>query len=407
MDAGEYLEGAVRDVLTATEPGLDDQVGYAALLLAVTGALDEADRLAGQWLARTERPVTALAATPVRARAWAMLFEARGDRPEWAAGLAPLDLDAEERLHTASLHRPVSDLEGVLPPGPIAEVVKQVAPARPDRVRTALADGDLASWAASAGPRPDVATLAATRALAPALVKGADPLGLRDWAPGCAGALVAALHERYPPDLGTWPELITEIMRLRGAAEPALPRGGATAAGPREPLPAGPLVGGGTSATGPGGPALLRGGTATAGPREPRPAEPLLGDGATGPGGPALLRGGTATAGPLLRTRATLPPPASEAAIRSAELRLGVDLPEDFREFLRTCDGLPADVVFPRLLGTADLRSENGVVILAEPAVLLLSASHVVEVDPVLGTTVHQSFRAALVQHATLLAQAG
>lgn len=319
----DYLEAAVRDVLTAADPGVDDQIGYAALLLAVSGALDEADRLVEQWLARTERPVTALAADPVRARAWAMLFEARGGRPEWASGLSPVDLDAEERLHTASLRKPVSDLDGVLPPGPIAEVVRHVAPSRPDRVRAALLDGDLVLWASLTGPHPDVATLAATRALAPALVAGADPLGLRDWAPACAGALVAALHERYPPEPGTWSELITEITRLRGHG-----------------------------------------------------------------GGP-------------------LPPPASEAAIRSAELRLGVDLPEDLRDFLRTCDGLPADVVFPRLLGTADLRAENGVVILAEPAVLLLSASHVVEVDPVLGTTVHPSFRAALVRHATLLAQAG
>jgi hypothetical protein len=321
VDAGEYLETAVRDVLTAAEPGVDDQVGYAALLLAVTGALDEADRVAGQWLARTQRSVDALAAGPVRARAWAMLFEARGGRPDWAEGLPPLDLDAEERAHAAMLRRPTSDLDGVLPPGPIAEVVKHVAPARPDRVRTALADGDLARWASLTGPHPDVATLAATRALAPALVAGVDPLGLRDWAGGCAGALVAALHERYPPEPGTWPELVTEILRLRG--------------------------------------------------------------------------GGTA------------PPAASEAAIRSAELRLGVELPPDHREFLRTCDGLPADVVFPRLLGTAELRAKDGVVVLAEPAVLLLSASHVVEVDPVLGTTVHPSFRAALVRHATLLAQAG
>jgi hypothetical protein len=260
-----------------------------------------------------------------------MLFEARGGRPDWAEGLAPLDLDAEERAHTASLRRPVSDLDGVLPPGPVAQVIQHVAPSRPDRVRTALADGDLALWASLAGPRPDVATLAATRALAPALVAGADPLGLRDWAESCAGALVAALHERYPPDLGAWPELIAEIMRLRGSAEPR----------------------------------------------------------------------------PLLRGRATVPPPASEAAIRSAELRLGVELPEDHREFLRTCDGLPADVVFPRLLGTAELRAEGGVVVLAEPAVLLLSAGHVVEVDPVLGTTVHPSFRAALVEHATLLVQSG
>ncbi|WP_410568942.1 SMI1/KNR4 family protein [Amycolatopsis sp. cmx-4-61] len=321
MDAGEYLEAAVRDVLTAASSTVDDRIGYAALLLAVTGALDEADRLVTQWQARTERPVAALAADPVRARAWAMLFEARGTRPDWAEGLPPLDLDAEERAHTTSLRRPVSDLEGVLPPGAIAEVVKHVAPARPDRVRAALADGDLELWARSAGPHPDVATLAATRALAPALVAGADPLSLRDRAPACAGALIAALHERYPPDPGTWPELIAGILRLRGGA--------------------------------------------------------------------------------------TAPPPASEAAIRSAELRLGAELPPDHREFLLTCDGLPADVVFPRLLGTADLRAEDGVVVLSEPAVLLLSAGHVVEVDPVLGTTVHSSFRAALARHAALLAQSG
>ncbi|MET8854073.1 SMI1/KNR4 family protein [Amycolatopsis sp. NPDC004625] len=345
MDSGEYLEAAVRDVLTAASSTVDEEVGYAALLLAVTGAFDEADRLVRQWQARTERPADALAADPVRARAWAMLFEARGARPDWAAALPPLDLDAEERAHTAALRRPVSDLDGVLPPGPVAEVVKHVAPARPDRVRTALLDGDLTRWAPLAGPRPDVATLAATRALAPALVAGADPLGLREWAPSCAGALVAALHERYPSDLGTWAELIGEIMRLRGEG------------------------------TDPG----LRGAAGV----------PL---------------GETAAAGPL---RTALPPPASEAAIRSAELRLGVALPADVHEFLRTCDGLPADVVFPRLLGTADLRAQDGVVVLSDPPVLLLSGGHVVEVDPVLGTTVHASFRAALVKHATLLAQAG
>ncbi|MDX3195367.1 hypothetical protein PV458_43800, partial [Streptomyces sp. MN03-5084-2B] len=218
----DYLEAAVRDILTAPEARVDDQVGYAGLLLATSGALDEADRLVTQWLARTERPVTALAADPVRARAWAMLFEARGGRPDWAAGLPPLDLDAEERAHAALLRRPVSDLEGVLPPGPVAEVVKQVAAARPDRARTALAEGDLELWASLAGPHPDIATLAATRALAPALVAGADPLGLRDEAAACAGALVAALHERYPLTLGSWPELIAAILRLR-AGEPPPP----------------------------------------------------------------------------------------------------------------------------------------------------------------------------------------
>jgi len=317
MDPNDYLEQSVRDVLTADDPTLDDRIAHAALLLAVSGATAEADRLITHWQSRTERPATALAATPLRARAWAMLFERTG-KPDWAKALPPLDLDAEERTHTAWLAKPVSDLEGALPPGIVAEIANQVAPSRPNPLRQALATGDLAEWAARAGARPDVAALAATRSLVPRLVAGEDPLGLEDHVEAIAGALIAALHERYPREFGTWPELLTEILQLRGTGTPLTP--------------------------------------------------------------------------------------ATPESIEAAEARLGIRLPDDYRDFLRTTDGLPADVVFPRLLGAAELREKGSVVVLSEPAVILLSGGYVVEVDPMLGTSVHRSFRDLLTRHASLLA---
>ncbi|MFC4085667.1 SMI1/KNR4 family protein [Amycolatopsis samaneae] len=330
MDPGEYLESAVRDVLTADEAALDERIGYTALLLATAGATAEADRLVTQWRTLTERPVTALVPSQVRARAWAMLFEARGTRPDWAAELPPLDLDAEERAHTASLLRPVSDLDGGLGDSPAAGIVSELAgklaPSRPDRLRSAIAAHDLPEWAARAAgqARPDVATLAASRTLAPRLVAGADPLGLgAEWPSRCADALVAALYERCPPESGTWPELISRILRFRGTG--------------------------------------------------------------------------------------TAPAPASPADLDATELRLGLRLPDDYRDFLRTCDGLPGDVVFPRLLGSGELRVVDDVVVLAEPAVVLLARAgdrwHAVEVDPVFGSTAYPGFRALLEHHLTLLAQ--
>ncbi|MFE0027642.1 SMI1/KNR4 family protein [Amycolatopsis sp. NPDC059021] len=330
MDPGEFLESAVRDVLTADEAVLDERIGYTALLLATAGAAPEADRLVTQWRTLTERPVTALAGSQVRARAWAMLFEARGTRPDWAEELPPLDLDAEERAHTASLLRPVSDLDSVLGDSPAASVVSgiagKLAPSRPDKLRSAIAAHDLPGWATLAAEqaRPDVAMLAASRALAPRLAAGADPLGLgAEWPSRCADALVAALYERYPPKIGTWAELISRILRFRGTG--------------------------------------------------------------------------------------TAPAPATPAAIEAAELRLGLRLPDDYRDFLLTCDGLPGDVVFPRLLGTGELRVVDDVVVLAEPAIVLLARAgdrwHAVEVDPVFGSTAYPAFRVLLEHHLALLAQ--
>ncbi|HWD02566.1 MAG TPA: SMI1/KNR4 family protein [Amycolatopsis sp.] len=320
MDRDAYLETATRDVLTGDDATLYRRVGHAALLLATAGATAAADRLAAQWHAVTERPATCLADDAVRTRAWAMLFEARGDRPQWANALPPLDLDAEEQAHQAFLTRSVSDLDGVLDGSPVAGAIHALTPGHPDRARTALAAGDLPQWTELVKTRqePDVAALGATRSLARALVAGADPLSLGpDWPGFCAGALVAALRRRFPAPARTWPELVAAIARERGQVAPA---------------------------------------------------------------------------------------PASESEIAAAERRLGVRLPDDYRAFLRTANGLPADVVFPRLLPTTHLRTDGDVLIASDPAVVLLTATgHTVEVDLTYGSTAHASFRALLEQHLSLL----
>jgi hypothetical protein len=341
----EYLEDAVRDVLTADGNRVDTTVGFAALLLASAGAIAESDRLVEKWHVLTERPVTQLAADAVKSRAWAMLFEARGTRPDWAAALTPLDLDAEERAHLAYLNRADAMVPtGIFGDSPAAKIVSGLADKldsapRTDKVRSAAAEAEtqaregkparLEVWAELAVARtpPDVVSLAACRHIAPLLVAGADPLGLGEWAGRCAGDLVAALQRRFPAaPPRTWPELVAEIMRLRGGDVPA---------------PAGP------------------------------------------------------------------------GAITEAERRLAARLPGDYRDFLSTCDGLPADEVFPRLLGAAELvPAEAGVVLISERSehgVLALSPVGggwlALELDPVLGTTPHRSFKALLEHHLGLLAE--
>ncbi|RJQ88082.1 SMI1/KNR4 family protein [Amycolatopsis panacis] len=323
MERDDYLETAVRDVLTGDDLAVDRRIGHAALLLATAGAAGPADRLITQWQTVTGRPASALAPDAVRARGWAMLFEARGDRPQWAESLPPLDLDAEERAHQAFLTRQVSDLDGLFEGSPVAGAIGALAPGRPDPVRAALAAGDPDGWAGlvTNRPEPDVAALAATRPLARRLVEGADPLGLGpDWPQQCAGALIAALRERYPAGTRSWPDLIAAILRLRGQ-------------------------------------------------RPGRPATP--------------------------------------AGIAAAEHRLGVRLPDDYRDFLTVTDGLPADVVFPRLLPAAELRTEDDVVIISAPATVLLARTggdwHAVEVDLTFGSSAHPSFRALLERHLRLL----
>jgi hypothetical protein len=349
----EFLESAVRDLLTAGEPRVDATVGFSALLLASAGATGESDRLVAQWHAVTERPVALLTRDSVHARAWAMVLAPRSELPDWAAALTPLDLDTEERAHAAYLSRGDTIIPiGLLGDSAAAKVVSSLAgkldaAPRTDKVRTAAADveskareGDLAgarealnAWAelACASTLPDVPALAACRHVAPLLVAGADPLGLGDrWAGHCAGALIAALHRRYPAasEVGDWPGLVASIMRLRGGGE--------------------------------------------------------------------------------------IPPPALPGAFAAAEHRLGARLPDDYRDFLSICDGLPPDEIFPRLLGVAELISADGGVIVvserSEHGVIALSPVGdgwlAVEWAPALGTTTRRSFRAVLEHHLRLLRQA-
>ncbi|MEC3982047.1 SMI1/KNR4 family protein [Amycolatopsis sp. H20-H5] len=345
---GRFLEDAVRDVLTAAETRVDERIGYAALLLASAGAADEADRLVTRWQAITERPVQPLASNSVQARAWAMLFEAGRTRPRWAAELTPLDLDAEERAHTALLGKATEPVPKVLGDSGLTGIVSGLTrnlgpPPRMDPLQAAAAQADasaregdlpatreaLRTWAELAGkrPLPEVAQLAASRPLARLLAAGADPLGLGDtWPEYCTGALLAALAQRHPParNLTSSADLVAAILRARGTGTP--------------------------------------------------------------------------------------PAPATEADVSEAERRLGTGLPDGYREFLLTCDGLPADVVFPRLLGAGELTAREGAVVLSEPAgqaVLVLAGARVVEWDPVLGTTVHETFGDLLRHHLGLLEAAG
>ncbi|OQO89300.1 hypothetical protein B1813_20325 [Saccharomonospora piscinae] len=110
----------------------------------------------------------------------------------------------------------------------------------------------------------------------------------------------------------------------------------------------------------------------------------------------------------VLRLRGTAdaaPPPASHTALDDAERRLGTALPGSYRRFLLTCDGLPADVVFPRLLGAAELTVRAGLVVISEPAVLTLRCpgGEVLEDDPVFGVTCHTGIHALLTEHRRLL----
>ncbi|NIJ13501.1 hypothetical protein FHU38_003845 [Saccharomonospora amisosensis] len=306
-----YAETAVREVLMADDARVDAAVGYAALLLACVGAAGESDRLVCRWQAVTSRPTVLLVPDEVTARAWAMLFAARGT-PDWGGELPPLDLDAEERAHRKHLAAG----------GPLRELAAEAE----DRAREGDLQGAssaLTGWARQArrSARPDIATLAACRHVAPLLVRGT--LTVADgWARDYAGTLIAALHTRYrgesePMD---WRGLIERIMWLRG--EPG-----------------------------------------------------------------------------------NMPPPATNAGIDDAQRRLGVRLPLEYREFLLTCDGLPADVVFPRLLGTAELETSGQGVRISDPPglVLLAQSGRIVESDPLFGVTTHSGIRDLLREHLRLL----
>ncbi|QWF78196.1 SMI1/KNR4 family protein [Amycolatopsis sp. CA-230715] len=332
FSAPEYLEAAVRDVLTAALPQVNATVGYSVVLLASGGFPAEADRVVLAWQATTEQPVSALFPDTVSQRALAMLFDAAGSRPSWTDGLAPLDLDEEERAHLAHLRRAEPFLAGSLGDSTAAKVISGLADhldsGRVDPLRAAAFEVEsgapLDVWAEIALRRakPDVATLAAGRRTARVLVRGADPLGLgSEWAERCAGDLVTALRHRFSVAPSEWGELVGRV--LDGAARPE---------------------------------------------------------------------------------------PVDLAALTAAEERLGVRLPDDYRAFLRTCDGLPAGAVFPRLLSASELGVEdNGAVVVSERGGMLVILTplsdgwRAVEWDPELGATVHPDFRALMEKHLRLV----
>lgn len=330
FSAPEYLEAAVRDVLTAALPQVNATVGYATVLLASGGFPAEADRVVRAWHTTTEQPVSALFPDSVSQRALAMLFDAAGSRPSWADGLAPLDLDAEERAHLTHLRRAESSFEGLLGDSTAGKVISGLADhldsGRVDPLRAAAFEVESGApvevWAEIALRRakPDVATLAGGRRAARVLVGGADPLGLgSEWAGQCSGDLVAALQRRFSGAPSGWDELVDRI--LDGVARP----------------------------------------------------DPVT-------------------------------------SLSEVEERLGLRLPEDYRAFLRTCDGLPAGAVFPRLLSASELVvAENGAVVVSERGGMLVILTPVsggwraVEWDPELGATVHTGFWELMVEHLRLL----
>lgn len=315
-----YAETVVREVLTEPAAKVDAAVGYAALLLACVGWTSESDRLVQRWRAVTDRPATQLAEDPLTARAWAMLFEARGARPDWADDLPPLDIDAEEKEQRTHLEKG-ADKDPPLR-AQAAEAESLAADGDLDGARAALA-----RWAELARERyrPELAQLAACRHVATLLVDGT--LAVPDeWARNYTGTLVAALHARYQPERTHqgWHELVAEIMRWRGEPD-------------------------------------------------------------------------------------AVPPPAPQEAVADAERRLGTALPGEYRDFLLTCDGLPADVVFPRLLSASELAPGPGGVPISDDGHLVLRPQHgdVIEHDPVFGATTHPGVRALLEHHLGLLEAAG
>lgn len=112
--------------------------------------------------------------------------------------------------------------------------------------------------------------------------------------------------------------------------------------------------------------------------------------------------------GEIMRLRGTpadVPPPATPTNVADVERRLNHPLPNEVREFLGTCDGLPADVVFPRLLGTAEIEATDQGIRLSEPATVFLHSGtgEVIESDPLFGDTVHSGVRSLLEEHHRLL----
>lgn len=349
-----YAEACLADLLLGPPATHGAVIGDAALLLSCVGGGAAADRLCERWLAVTEEPATDLLADDAAARGFAQLHAARQVVPAWTRGLAPLDVEAEARTHRRWLGRADSPIEpdfGSSAAGRVAEGLVRQATAEPDPLKRLAARAD---DAAAKGDMAEVHRLLAEWvAKAGPRPKAAQLAGCGHLAPLLAdGALADPL---VVPD--GWPEEVAgELLAALRLRDPE----------PAEDVPMAELVR-----------RVLAARHAGAAPDEPPPARQ---------------------------------PAATPEAIAAAERRIGRRLPDDYRAFLAASDGLPADVVLPRLLRADELHAaDNGVVVISERTeygVVTLVPCHdwlVVEADPGLGSTTHPSFRALLDAHLALL----
>lgn len=352
-----YLDARVHEVLTAGDAVVDAVVGEVALLLACVGALEQADRLCGHWRAVTERPVAALMPDAPSARAFRVLLRARRDRPTWAAELEPGDPVADDRAQRAYLGGtgPALAIPGIS--GDTAAVVEGVA-------------GHLIDAGGRRDPRRILAAEAAGAAASGDIARAVEAL--------CEWAAQSGARPRTAMVAGS-AELTTLLL------------GGALAA------PWG---------IEPDWPVWCSGELAAALHARYRVRHPH----ASSMSWQQLIERIVAARSAEDLPAEPLPAPATAHTIDEAEKRLGVRLSDDLRAFLSTCDGLPADVIFPRLLSAAELhRGPAGSIVLSERTaqgfLAVLPSGRVLEWDPVLGESVHPGVRALVEHHLRLLEQ--
>ncbi|MPY98619.1 MAG: SMI1/KNR4 family protein [Actinophytocola sp.] len=362
-----YTDACVADVLLGAPATHATVIGDAALLLTCVGGGAAADRLCDRWLALTEQSATDLLRDDAAARGFAQLFAARGTLPTWALSLTPLDVEAEADTHRRWLDRADSPVDagafGTSTAGRVVEGLAQHAAAEPNPLRRLAARAD----DAAADSDQDRA-----RELVAEWADRAGPRPPVAQLAGCGHLAPLLIEGALATPLGGvgggWPDdcadalLVALRLRLQDQRTGAPDDSGM--AGMAELVRR-----------------VLAARHAGAAEDEPAP-EPE--------------------------------PPATAEAIAAAEHRIGHRLPEDYRAFLAMTNGLPADVVFPRLLPADELQpTEGGVVVIsdrtADGLVTLVPPGsadgrwRVVEVDLGLGSTAHPSFTALLRAHLELL----
>lgn len=366
FEPSAYTDACVADVLLGPPATHATVIGDAALLLMSVGGAAAADRLCDRWLVLTEQSATDLLRDDAAARGFAQLFAASGTLPAWAASLTPLDVHAEADAHRRWLDRADSPVDagafGTSTAGRVVEGLAQHAAAEPNPLRQLAARAD---DAAADGDQDRAREL---------LAEWAERAGPRP-----PVAQVAGCRHLAP-------------LLVDGALAMPLGIGGIDSVGSDWPDDcAAALL------------AALR-------TRQPDHEQDDVSMAALVRRVLAARHAGAATDEPAPEPE----PPATAEAITAAERRIGHRLPEDYRAFLATTNGLPADVVFPRLLPADELQpTEGGVVVISDRTtdglVTLVppgSANgrwRVVEVDLGLGSTAHPSFTALLRAHLALL----